>query len=127
MVQPSKILITGYNESYNATLSQTLNEAGFAVNVAVGKGDLVAAVSQERPDLLVCDISGSLSDGLSAVRALRRAPGFADLPLILCSYGASEDDRADGLEIGADDYVSIPCSAQEFIARVRAVLRRARP
>jgi DNA-binding response OmpR family regulator len=126
MAQQSKILITGYNESYNATLGQTLNEAGFQVDVAVRKRDLVAVVRQERPDLLVCDISDSLPDGLSAVRALRREPGFADLPLILCSYGASEEDRAVGLEIGADDYVTIPCSAQEFTARVRAVLRRSR-
>src|SRR3546814_3888429 len=60
-------------------------------------------------------------------RRIRRQPGTRDLPIIMLTARGEEGDRVRGLESGADDYVTKPFSPSELVARVRAVIRRARP
>src|SRR5690242_1616881 len=66
-------------------------------------------------------------DGLEVCRRLRADPATAGLPIIMLTAKADEVDRVVGLEMGADDYLPKPFSTKELVARVRAVLRRARP
>ena len=79
------------------------------------------------PDLVVLDLMLPEMDGLEVCRRLRGDPTTASLPLIMLTAKADEVDRVVGLELGADDYLAKPFSPKELVARVRAVLRRARP
>ena len=87
-----------------------------------GKSGLATARG-EKPDLLVLDLMLPGMDGLDICRALRRE---SDLPIIMLTARAEETDRLIGLEIGADDYITKPFSPRELVARVRALLRRAK-
>jgi DNA-binding response OmpR family regulator len=102
-----------------------LRLAGFDVIVA---GDGVQALEAaleaargRRPDLVVLDLGLPGLDGLDVARTLRKE---SDVPIIMLTARVTEDDRLQGLEIGADDYVTKPFSPRELVARVRAVLRR---
>jgi two-component system alkaline phosphatase synthesis response regulator PhoP len=98
-----------------------LRLAGFEVIVA---GDGVRALEAARgrlPDLVVLDLGLPGLDGLDVARALRKE---SDVPIIMLTARVTEDDRLQGLEIGADDYITKPFSPRELVARVRAVLRR---
>jgi two-component system alkaline phosphatase synthesis response regulator PhoP len=104
-----------------------LKQAGYRV-VTAGDGQTALTLARhERPDLVVLDLMlpGGL-DGLDVCRSLRQDPGQADVPIIMLTARVEETDKLIGLEIGADDYVTKPFSPRELVARVRAVLRRAR-
>jgi DNA-binding response OmpR family regulator len=97
--------------------------AGFAVQLAADGASALAAARDASPDLVVLDWMLPRVSGISVCRALRRE---SDVPVILLTARAGEEDRLRGLETGADDYVTKPFSPRELVARVRAVLRRAR-
>jgi two-component system alkaline phosphatase synthesis response regulator PhoP len=104
-----------------------LKQAGYRV-VTAGDGQTALTLARhERPDLIVLDLMlpGGL-DGLDVCRSLRQDPGLADVPIIMLTARVEETDKLIGLELGADDYVTKPFSPRELVARVRAVLRRAR-
>ena len=104
-----------------------LKQAGYRVVVARDGQAALAVARHEHPDLIVLDLMlpGGL-DGLDVCRSLRRDPALADVPIIMLTARIEETDRLIGLELGADDYVTKPFSPREVVARVRAVLRRAR-
>lgn len=77
----------------------------------------------EKPDLIVLDLMLPVMDGLDVCRTLRRT---SDVPIIMLTARAEEADRLIGLELGADDYITKPFSPRELVARVRALLRRAK-
>ncbi len=94
----------------------------------MGSGaEALARVKAVAPDLVILDLMLPGMDGLEVCRRLRAAPTTAGVPIIMLTAKADEVDRVVGLEIGADDYVVKPFSPKELVARVRAVLRRARP
>jgi two-component system alkaline phosphatase synthesis response regulator PhoP len=104
-----------------------LKQAGYRV-VTAGDGQMALTLARhERPDLIVLDLMlpGGI-DGLEVCRRLRRDPGLTEVPIIMLTARVEETDRLIGLELGADDYVTKPFSPREVVARVRAVLRRAR-
>ncbi|MBB6098166.1 DNA-binding response OmpR family regulator [Deinobacterium chartae] len=80
-----------------------------------------------RADLLVLDWMLPDEAGINVLRRLRSTPELAHLPVLMLTARASEVDRVEGLESGADDYLTKPFSAAELVARVRAILRRAQP
>ena len=79
------------------------------------------------PDLILLDWMLPLLSGIEVCRRLRRASDSRNVPIIMLTARGEEGDRVRGLNSGADDYVTKPFSPSELIARVRAVLRRARP
>jgi two-component system alkaline phosphatase synthesis response regulator PhoP len=98
-----------------------LRLAGFDV-IAAGDGvRALEAVRGRHPDLVILDLGLPRMDGIDVARAIRRD---SDLPIIMLTARAQEEDRLQGLEIGADDYITKPFSPRELVARVRAVLRR---
>jgi two-component system alkaline phosphatase synthesis response regulator PhoP len=104
-----------------------LKQAGYRV-VTSGDGQTALTLARhERPDLIVLDLMlpGGL-DGLDVCRRLRQDPGLADVPIIMLTARVEETDKLIGLELGADDYMTKPFSPRELVARVRAVLRRAK-
>jgi two-component system alkaline phosphatase synthesis response regulator PhoP len=104
-----------------------LKQAGYRVVTAPDGQTALTLARHERPDLIVLDLMlpGELN-GLDVCRRLRQDPSLADVPIIMLTARVEETDKLVGLELGADDYVTKPFSPREVVARVRAVLRRAR-
>jgi DNA-binding response OmpR family regulator len=100
-----------------------LEHAGFDVRVAHDCERALALVGERAPDLLVLDLMLPKLDGLDVCRALQVVN---PVPVIMLTARTTEGDKLDGLECGADDYVTKPFSPRELVARVRAVLRRTR-
>ena len=100
-----------------------LEQGGFRVLSASDGPTGLAMARREHPDLVVLDLMLPGMDGLDICRALRRE---SDVPIIMLTARAEETDRLIGLELGADDYITKPFSPRELVARVRALLRRAK-
>jgi len=100
-----------------------LENAGYRVLVASRGDEGLALARTERPDLIVLDLLLPGLDGLDLCRKVRQS---SQVPIIMVTARAEEADKLVGLELGADDYITKPFSPRELVARVRAVLRRAR-
>ena len=83
-----------------------------------------AAMKREKPDLVLLDIMLPEEDGITILKKLRASPATASLPVIMLTAKNSEYDRVEGLDAGADDYISKPFGMMELAARIRALLRR---
>ena len=104
-----------------------LEREGFRCRTAGTGPDALREAKAAVPDLVVLDLMLPGLDGLEVCRRLRSEASTAGVPIIMLTAKADEVDRVVGLEVGADDYVVKPFSPKELVARVRAVLRRARP
>src|SRR5215475_14290698 len=104
-----------------------LERDGFRCRTAANGLDALREVKANLPDLVVLDLMLPGLDGLEVCRRLRSDTSTASVPIIMLTAKSDEVDRVVGLEVGADDYVAKPFSPKELVARVRAVLRRARP
>ena len=100
-----------------------LQRQGYQVATAADGPTALAIARRDKPALVVLDLNLPGMDGLDVCRALRRE---SDVPIIMLTARIEETDRLIGLELGADDYITKPFSPRELVARVRAVLRRAR-
>ena len=100
-----------------------LQRQGYQVATAADGPTALAIARRDKPALVVLDLNLPGMDGLDVCRALRRDSG---VPIIMLTARVEETDRLIGLELGADDYITKPFSPRELVARVRAVLRRAR-
>jgi DNA-binding response OmpR family regulator len=121
----AKILIVEDETTLAETLAENLTDEGYQV-LSTGNGESgLAMVRSELPDLIVLDIMLPVLDGLSVCRIVRKDPTITHIPIIMLTARGSEVDKIVGLESGADDYVVKPFGLGEFLARVRAVLRRA--
>ncbi len=85
------------------------------------------AMDEATPELILLDIMLPEEDGLTILRRLRSAPATQQIPVIILTAKNTEYDRVEGLDNGADDFLSKPFGMMELVARVRAVLRRAGP
>src|SRR4029450_1737245 len=104
-----------------------LERAGYQVTRASSGAEALRQGRSVHPDLVVLDLMLPEMDALEVCRRLRADAGTATVPVIMLTAKGDEVDRVVGLEIGADDYIVKPFSPKEVLARVRAVLRRARP
>jgi len=98
-----------------------LKRDGYKVIAATDGVEALKLARQTHPDLIVLDLMLPGMDGLQVCRTLREE---SDVPIIMLTARTTEDDRLQGLDLGADDYVTKPFSPRELAARVRAVLRR---
>jgi two-component system phosphate regulon response regulator OmpR len=106
------------------TVADFLSMEGYAIREAGNVTEARAQIATGYPDLILLDINMPGGDGLSLAGDLRRS---TDIPSIILSGQGAMVDRVVGLEVGADDYIAKPFELRELLARVRAVLRRARP
>jgi len=104
-----------------------LTREGYRCRTAASGPEALQRVRAVVPDLVVLDLMLPEMDGLEVCRRLRGEAATAAVPIIMLTAKADEVDRVVGLEMGADDYMAKPFSPKELVARVRAVLRRARP
>jgi two-component system phosphate regulon response regulator PhoB len=126
MIAP-KIMVVEDEEPLGVLLRYNLEAEGYQVEV-ITRGDEADLRLQENvPDLLVLDWMVPAVSGIELCRRLRMRPETERLPIIMLTARGEESDRVRGLATGADDYLVKPFSTPEFIARVRALLRRAKP
>lgn len=123
MASPDAILVVDDDADIRGLLRDYLARQGYhAVAVADGRG-MWQALERGRFDLIVLDVMLPGEDGLTLCRNLRARSGT---PVIMLTALGEETDRIVGLEMGADDYLAKPFSPRELVARIKAVLRRAR-
>ncbi len=101
-----------------------LEAAGFEARLFYTPANLIPEAERTPPAVFLLDIMVPGGDGLDVCRRLRNHTGLSTVPIIFLTARASENDRVQGLELGADDYITKPFSTRELVARVKAVLRR---
>ena len=121
-----RVLVADDNADMRDYVSRLLAGIGCEVE-AVPNGEAALAAARQRiPDLILSDVMMPGLDGVSLLRALRSEPGLAEIPFLLVSARAGEEARIEGLDAGADDYVTKPFTARELVARVGANLNLGR-
>ncbi|GGF79260.1 DNA-binding response regulator [Azorhizobium oxalatiphilum] len=124
---PAQILIIEDEEPLTLLLRYNLESEGYAVD-SVARGDEAETRLRESvPDLVILDWMLPGLSGIELCRRLRTRPETERLPVIMLTARGEETERVRGLATGADDYVVKPFSVPELLARVRALLRRAKP
>ncbi len=120
-----KVLVIEDEETLINNLADKLRAEGFTVAMARDGESGLEKIRTEHPDLIVLDIMLPGLDGLSICRMVRHDTATAHIPIIMLTARGTEVDKIVGLESGADDYIVKPFGLGEFLARVRAVMRRA--
>ena len=120
----SRILVVDDNLRTQDAIALYLRHAGYEVDVAATGPDALAMAAARAPDLIVLDLMLPGLGGIDVCHTLRQR---TDVPIIMVTAKATEDDKLEGLRAGADDYVTKPFSPRELVARVATVLRRVRP
>ena len=120
----AKILIVEDETTLAETLAENLAEEGHEVLTAGDGESGLSLIKSSLPDLVVLDIMLPALDGLSVCRIIRKDPTTSHIPIIMLTARGTEVDKIVGLESGADDYIVKPFGLGEFLARVRAVMRR---
>ncbi|MGE0524518.1 MAG: phosphate regulon transcriptional regulator PhoB [Variibacter sp.] len=130
MADPStklRILVVEDEEPLTLLLQYNLEAEGYAVETVARGDEADIRLREAVPDLLLLDWMLPGVSGIELCRRLRARPETAKLPIIMLTARGEESERLRGLETGADDYIVKPFSVPELLARVRALLRRARP
>jgi DNA-binding response OmpR family regulator len=120
-----KLLLVDDEAAITDNLAPFLRRAGFDVAVAANGEEALQQVTRFRPDLIILDVLMPRFDGREVLRRLRNEGNWT--PIILLTRIGEATERAMALEEGADDYLNKPFDPHELVARIRAVLRRARP
>ena len=121
-----RILVVDDDRAVRDSLRRSLEFNGYTVELASDGAEALARAPQVQPDAIVMDVMMPRLDGLEATRALRSAGN--DVPILVLTARDAVTDRVDGLDAGADDYLTKPFALEELLARLRALLRRsARP
>ncbi len=121
---PTRVLIADDDTVVRDVVRRYLERDGLEVAVAGDGNEALRVLGTERIDVAVLDVMMPGPNGLSLCRTLRQGGNFS-VPVILLTALGEEDDRINGLEAGADDYLTKPFSPRELALRVRSVLRRA--
>ena len=125
MQGPDHILIVDDDPDIRSLLADYLGKQQLRISCAANGKQMRAALAAAPVDLIVLDLMLPGEDGLTLFRTLRESP-HAAIPVLMLTARADDVDRIIGLELGADDYLTKPFVPRELLARIRAVLRRAR-
>ena len=119
-----KILIVDDEAAIREMVAVALEMGDFQVLEAENAQRGHELIVDERPDLVLLDWMLPNISGIELARRLKRDESTAEIPIIMLTARAEEDNRIQGLDVGADDYITKPFSTRELVARIRAVLRR---
>jgi two-component system, OmpR family, response regulator MprA len=120
-----RVLVVDDDKAVRESLRRSLEFNGYDVSLASDGAEALAGIAATDPDVVVMDVMMPRLDGLEATKALRKAGN--DLPILVLTARDAVGDRVEGLDAGADDYLTKPFALQELLARLRALLRRAVP
>jgi two-component system phosphate regulon response regulator PhoB len=123
----ARILIIEDEEPLTLLLRYNLEAEGYDVDTSARGDDAEIKLKESPPDLLVLDWMLPGMSGIELCRRLRARPDTERLPIIMLTARGEESERVRGLATGADDYIVKPFSVPELLARIRSLLRRARP
>ena len=122
--EPRRVLIVEDEPDVARLLSFNLQQAGFAVQVAATVTAALAKVRERRPEVVVLDLMLPDGSGHDVCRALRADPATAEVGVLMLTARGEAEDRIEGLEAGADDYVVKPFVVREVVLRVTALAHR---
>jgi len=117
-----RILVVDDDRAVRDSLRRSLEFNGYEVALAGDGVEALARINGLAPDALIVDVMMPRLDGIETTKALRAAGN--DVPILVLTARDSVNDRVDGLDAGADDYLAKPFALEELLARVRAMLRR---
>jgi len=118
----SRILLIEDNRDYAATLASNLEREGYEVSVASTGTAGLAGAKAFRPHLIVLDLMLPAMNGYTVLQRLRDEG--RDTPVLIMTARGTEEEKLRGFDLGADDYIVKPCGLREFLARVKALLKR---
>ncbi|HRD50693.1 MAG: phosphate regulon transcriptional regulator PhoB [Candidatus Competibacter sp.] len=121
------ILIVEDEQPIREMVMFALTSAGYAAEAAADSRQAQASIAEHLPDLILVDWMLPGISGIDFARRLKKEELTRELPIIMLTARAEEEDKVQGLESGADDYITKPFSPRELVARIRAVLRRGGP
>ncbi len=119
------VLVVDDDRAVRDSLRRSLEFNGYQVSTANDGAEALAGIAQQTPDAIVMDVMMPRLDGIEATRALRQAGN--DVPVLVLTARDAVSDRVEGLDAGADDYLTKPFALEELLARLRALLRRIVP
>jgi two-component system, OmpR family, response regulator MprA len=120
-----RVLVVDDDKAVRESLRRSLEFNGYEVSLAADGAEALAGIAATAPDVVIMDVMMPRLDGLEATKALRSAG--SDLPILVLTARDAVGDRVEGLDAGADDYLTKPFALQELLARLRALLRRVVP
>jgi two-component system response regulator MprA len=120
-----RVLVVDDDKAVRESLRRSLEFNGYDVALAADGAEALAGISASAPDVVIMDVMMPRLDGIETTRALRTAGN--DLPILVLTARDAVGDRVEGLDAGADDYLTKPFALQELLARLRALLRRVVP
>jgi PAS domain S-box-containing protein len=126
MADRRRVLLADDNADLRDYISRLLADRGYDVEAVADGQAALAALRSRRPDILVTDVMMPRLDGFGLLRAVRADAGLRDLPIVMLSARAGDDAKVEGLDAGADDYLTKPFSARELLARVAANIAMSR-
>ncbi len=125
-VERRRVLLADDNADLRDYISRLLADHGYEVETAADGEAALAALRAQRPDVLVSDVMMPRLDGFGLLTAVRSDASLRDLPVVMLSARAGDDAKVEGLDAGADDYLTKPFSARELLARIAANIAMAR-
>jgi two-component system, OmpR family, response regulator MprA len=120
-----RVLVVDDDKAVRESLRRSLEFNGYAVSLANDGAEALAGIGGIGPDVVVMDVMMPRLDGIETTKALRQAGN--DVPVLVLTARDAVGDRVEGLDAGADDYLTKPFALQELLARLRALLRRVVP
>ena len=122
-----RVLLVEDEAPIREMMGMALNKAGYTISEAESAQAARAQILEHLPDIMVVDWMMPGENGIEFVRSIKSEKLTKDIPVIMVTARAEEDDRVRGLEVGADDYMCKPFSPKELAARIKAILRRTNP
>jgi len=123
--QKPRVLVVDDDKAVRESLRRSLEFNGYAVSLAADGAEALAGIGGIAPDVVVMDVMMPRLDGIETTKSLRKAGN--DVPILVLTARDAVGDRVEGLDAGADDYLTKPFALQELLARLRALLRRVVP
>ena len=124
MTTRTSVLVVDDEQPLRDFVRKNLEARGFAVHAAANGLEALAIVNTQPLDLIILDVMMPHMDGLETTRRIRQS---SPVPIVILTALGEEKDKVAALDLGADDFITKPFGVEELMARVRAVLRRARP
>ena len=122
---PPRVLVVDDDKAVRESRRRSLEFNGYAVSLASDGAEALAGIGGIAPDVVVMDLMMPRLDGIETTKSLRKAGN--DVPILVLTARDAVGDRVEGLDAGADDYLTKPFALQELLARLRALLRRVVP